>query len=252
MLVDRDGGLVVTGSFSLQGGPWRSPAMARWHGGAWTSIALPGSISNIRALAELPNGDLVAGGNSATGDALLRFDGATWRPFVNGVHYWVAAIAVQGSELVIAGDLQSVAGQRVDALARLASSCPATVTALGAGCVGSTGGQLTAERPWIGSRWATRGSGLPVGSLACAVLGFASTSVPLPTLLPIGRAGCSLRVVPAAQVFLPAPDGTAQRVVDLPDSAALLGVVLHEQWLVLDGAVELLATDALTVRLGAF
>ncbi len=249
MLVDRDGGLVVAGEFQLPGGTRRSD-VARWHGGVWTSLGLPASPRFLRALIELPNGDIVVGGHSTTGDALLRYDGASWQPFTSSVYYSVEALALHGDELVVAGDLRSVGGQRVDWLVRLATACPATVASLGSGCAGGVGGQLTMGRPWLGSDWRSRGDLLP-GNLACAVLGFATTSVPLQGLLPIGRAGCSLLVQPVAQVLLPVNQSSAERSVRLPEAAALLGVVVHEQWLVLNGTVELLATDALTATLGA-
>jgi hypothetical protein len=249
MLVDRAGDLVVAGSFAVANGPFRTN-VARLHNGVWTSLALPASMSIVNALLELPDGDLVAGGYSTTGDALLRYDGTAWVPFANAVYYSVKDLVLHGDELVVAGDLRSVGGTRVDRIARFATNCPATVSSLGAGCTGGSA-PLTMDRPWLGSLWSTRGDGLPVGSLACAVLGFGTTALPLSTLVPIGRPGCSLLVSPDALVILPVVNGRAERSFFLPDAPSLVGVVLHEQWLVLDGTVDLAATEALTATLGA-
>lgn len=251
MLVDRSGDLVVAGSFAVANGPQRNGNVARLHGGVWTPFALPSSMAFVYTLLELPDGDLVAGGFSTTGDALQRFDGTAWAPFANAVYYSVTDLVLHGDELVVAGDLRSVGGVRVDRLARFATNCPATVASLGAGCTGGGSVSLSMDRPWIGSRWSTRGDGLPAGSLACAVLGFSTTAVPLQNLVPIGHAGCSLRVMPDAQVFLPVVAGRAERTAVLPDAPALVGVVVHEQWLVLDGTVDLTSTEALTAMLGA-
>src|SRR5690606_4966968 len=113
-----------------------STYVARWHGGVWTSLGLPTSTTHVGALVELPNGDIVVGGFSSTGDALLRYDGTSWQPFVNAVYFSVTALAVHGHELVVAGDVRSIGGQRVDWLAQLATTCPATVAPLGIGCAG--------------------------------------------------------------------------------------------------------------------
>src|SRR5690606_29824584 len=86
MLVDRHGGLVVAGAFRLPG-QTSSTYVARWHGGVWTSLGLPTSTTHVGALVELPNGDIVVGGFSSTGDALLRYDGTSWQPFVNAVYF---------------------------------------------------------------------------------------------------------------------------------------------------------------------
>src|SRR6185503_15089196 len=150
----------------------------------------PGMNDIVFALETVPNGDLVAGGAFT---------------FVNG------AISAY--------------------MAQLTTTCPATAVSSGAGCNGSGGPNVLAATslPWIGSTFRSVATGMPAIALALGVFGFSTTSIPMPSILPQGVAGCTLLVVPdLLELYVPAA-GLAQTQLVIPNTVALAGVVLHQQ-----------------------
>jgi hypothetical protein len=116
MLALRNGDLVIGGDFAVAGGV---PAadLARWNGSEWSAIG--GGVSGgggypsaVSALAELPNGDLVIGGQftsagGVTAANIARWDGTTWHALGAGTSGYpsqsVSALAVLPNGEVIAG-----------------------------------------------------------------------------------------------------------------------------------------------------
>jgi len=94
-------------------------------------------------------------------------------------------------DVVAGGAFNMVGGQVSSYLARLRSSCPATVVSSGSGCVGLAGPvDLTAgDLPWLGSTFHSVATGLPCNSTALKVRGLTTTSLALPSVLPQGVAG---------------------------------------------------------------
>ena len=77
----HDGSLIAAGQFS-QSGPTYVSNIARWDGQAWTAFNNPQgqTLSIVRTLCVLPNGDVFAGGGSAPGPTVERWDGTRWSP----------------------------------------------------------------------------------------------------------------------------------------------------------------------------
>lgn len=114
MLRLGNGDLVFGGSFTTIGStaaPFTANRLARWNGTTWSGIG--GGIdlsivSRIRAMVEMPNGDLVVGGyfSSAGGVAcqhIARWNGISWSPLGAGVDANVHALAAMPNGDVIAG-----------------------------------------------------------------------------------------------------------------------------------------------------
>jgi hypothetical protein len=111
-----NGDLLAGGDFSIAGG---GPAdlIARWNGTAWVpyapGLALAPSGAGVRALAVMPNGDLVAGGafptaNGTSVGGIARWDGTAWTGFgtgaLSGVGGAVGSLLVlPGGDLIVGG-----------------------------------------------------------------------------------------------------------------------------------------------------
>lgn len=126
LLALPNGDVIAGGAFGLAGG---SPAsrVARWDGAAWTAMGggiTGGSFSTyfVYALARLPSGDVVAGGdfNRVEGfDCSLaaRWDGSAWASLTppasglgGGSDPWVSALAVAPDGRLLAGGTFTTAG----------------------------------------------------------------------------------------------------------------------------------------------
>jgi hypothetical protein len=121
-------------------------AVLRWHNNTWQSLGTSFNGS-VWALATLPSGDIVAGGQFTTVDGtwmahVARWDGSGWRQ-MSGTNDWVQALAVTPAGLVAAGNF----------------------TAAGSAAVANH------IAMWNGSDWTPMGSGLTSGNVyALAVL----------------------------------------------------------------------------------
>lgn len=132
--------VVVCGNFAYVAGVQAS-GVAKWSGTAWQSLGVPGMTGLGWALAALPNGDLVAGGN-----AVVRWNGTGWTQLggvfgANGVHRVTALAALPGGDLVAGGYFLSAGGVPANCIAR-----------------------------WDGTAWLPMGSGMFGNVRALAVL----------------------------------------------------------------------------------
>ncbi|MCU0863638.1 MAG: hypothetical protein MUC36_07610 [Planctomycetes bacterium] len=153
-----------------------------------------GLDGRAEAVAVLPNGDLVVGGNFRVGDNALctniaRFDGSTWRPLGAGCNATVHALAVlpngdlvAGGEFTEAGGLPALRVARWNgaAWAPLGGGCSGTVLELltlasgqlfVAGTFTTAGGAPAARAAqWNGTSWSAMGAGLAGTVLAATQL----------------------------------------------------------------------------------
>src|SRR5207247_1980432 len=91
-------------------------SIARWNGSTWAPLGT-GMLDHVRALAVLPNGDLVAGGyfiaaGGVSARNIARWNGSTWAPLGTGVNSEVYALAVLPyGGLAAGGNFTSAGGQ---------------------------------------------------------------------------------------------------------------------------------------------
>lgn len=208
-----NGDVFAAGAFLSAGGTPAAYA-ARWNGTAWNALASgfvgpptgPGAMQANAAL-ELPNGDLVVGGNFAGAPgtpaaAIARWNGSTWSPLGTGLpssnpYSSVLSLALlPNGDLLAGGEFSLATGGPADGLARWNGS---TWAPLGSGIGGATGnnppvvvamlpranGELIAAGAfsvangsvgnsiarWNGSTWAPLGSGLLLGGFEASVVG---------------------------------------------------------------------------------
>jgi hypothetical protein len=273
-LVAMANGDVVAGGTFTGSGSVPLLRVARWNGSAWSALGSGigewSSGDSVDALAALPDGDVVAAGYFDTIGAvpaagIARWSGTAWSPlatFASGLSSTgvIETLATPpGGGLVAGGLLTRLDDAVAVGVVELGTTCPASAITSGAGCSGSGGPNvLTATSlPWVGGTFASIATGMPANGLALDVLGLATTSVPLVTILPQGMPGCTLRVAPdLVRVVMPA-GGAAATTLPIPSSAALVGTVLHQQV----GAIEadaagafvaVTSTNALTLTIGRF
>jgi hypothetical protein len=252
-LLVRPGEIVASGSFLVAG---NSVPIARWDGAAWSSLGA--SFANTRtALATLGNGDLVTG-------ALERWNGTTWSPLapastLAGTWRSVFALATRANgNLLVGGTFTLVDGNVSAYFAELTTSCPATAIAFGSGCAG-TAGPLTlaaTNLPWLGGTFTTRATGMPAGSLALSILGTGTASLPLPSLVPQGLAGCFLLTTPDVLGAEIPTAGSVTTALAIPNVPTLAGQVFHQQVLPIEfaatgGMLTVASTNRLTLVIGA-
>jgi len=108
LLPCSNGDVYIAGDYALASGGGPPYRLFRWDGATWSGVGLTVNQS-VLALAELPNGNMVAAGylNSVGGITLNgvgRWDGTTWHPFDQGVLGVAKALAVlPNGDLVVGG-----------------------------------------------------------------------------------------------------------------------------------------------------
>jgi hypothetical protein len=225
-----------------------------------------GMNNTVYELANLPSGDLVAGGGFATlGTAvnnLARWNGSSWSAVtagagVDGAVYGMTMTA--GGDLAICGAFWKVNGGWSAYFARLRPTCLATAVPYGSGCSGSGGLNTLAATalPWMGNTFRAQAMGMPATAFVLAVTGFAPISIPMPAIFAQGVPGCSALVYPDfLDLSLPAA-GTAQSQVALPATPALIGQSFYHQIVAIEvdlsfAFTAITSTNALTLTIGGF
>jgi hypothetical protein len=269
LLVLPDGALVVGGGFRIAGGV-SAFHLAHWDGAAWSSmgIGMGGTLSGdgVRALALLPDGDLVVADYSFGGwgpgywppmSRLMRRVGGTWTDFGFPLGRTSALAVLPHGELAIGGAFTSPGAF----FARYVSTCPATATPLGAGCPSSGGANTLAATalPWVDSTFRATGTGLPGSALVAAVTSFTAIPqgvLPLASVFAEGQPGCDLLVTGEIVQGLVAAGGRAELALFLPNVPPLVGLTFFHQMIPIEigpsGFVAVTATNALQLQAGMF
>jgi trimeric autotransporter adhesin len=105
-LSQRANGDVIAGGFFSAVGGVPAQNIARWNGSSWSSLGA-GLGNPAYASRELPNGDLLAGGNSLVGtESVARWDGVAWSAFGNLPASVSAFAALANGELFAGGDFR--------------------------------------------------------------------------------------------------------------------------------------------------
>ena len=169
-VVSLQNGDVVAGGEFTAAGQLSLMRIARWDGSTWSPLGsgIGDSLSNrmVRALAVLPNGDVVVGGSFTNAGGvgwtygIARWNGTNWLPLGSGTLGTVYAIAVMpNGDLVAGGDFTGIGGISASRIAR-----------------------------WNGSSWSPLGSGLTSdGSMSGTVTVHALTVLPNGDLVAGGR-----------------------------------------------------------------
>lgn len=249
-----NGDLVAAGYFATASGVVVNN-VARWNGATWAPLG-NGLNNPSNALATLPDGSVVARAGSTQ---LARWNGANWSAMGSGFNGAVESFAFRPSgEFLIGGMFTRANGLLSPGVVRVATTCPASATATGAGCVGVGGPNvLTASSlPWLGANCVTTASGLPPASLAVVVTGLSAQSQRLAAVLPQGAPGCSLLVATDLMTAVTTGAGTASSALPLPNNVAFVGVSLRQQVVALEivagSIVAATSTNALVLQTGTF
>ncbi len=256
-LAVRPGGdIVAAGEFTTAGGVV-AHHIARWTGTTWLSMnAVPGTTVFPRALAVLPNGDVIADRGlhqSSPPDAgISRWNGAMWSGIGSGLVKLassttdsVRAMALRANgDLLVGGAFDVAGGLAAGNLAVLSSTCPATAVSYGSGCSSAAGPLVIAADtlPWLGASFRTTTTGVAANSLCLGAIGFTQVSIPLASLLAEGQPGCTLLTAPDITFVLQSSPGTAHSAFALANAPSLLGATFFQQTIPLEFSV----TGALT------
>lgn len=110
---------------------------------------------------------------------------------------------------------------------------PASATAYGAGCAGSTG-QLVlsaSSLPYVGQNYAARCTGSSGNALGFSIYGLAQQAVPVTSVLPQGQPGCQLlTTLDLVLLVAPAIGNVFTTNLPIPNVPSLAGAVLQQQF----------------------
>jgi hypothetical protein len=258
---------VTTTGVLIAGG--QQPSVAAWNGSTWTQMGGQfTSIGNgtVFTVRQLPNGDLVVGGDfTQPASHIARWNGSSWQPigtgiqevFTNAVVLALAPLA--NGQLALSGLFAMVHGVPTGNVAVLSSTCPASVTSYGSGCLGSGGLVTLVATQWPMSGGFARGltTGLTTNSFAVGVFAFSQVSIPLSSGTPLGLPGCDLLVADHILIQFMVGAGAVASSVHVPNSSYLIGATFYHQVIPVElnaggGIQALSSSNALAMTIGAF
>ena len=256
MVEHPNGQLIAGGTLGL---PGSGDGVGYWNGTTWQPLG-SGIPAGPRALCLLPNGDLIAGGEfTLAGSPLARWNGTAWLPMPAIDDGYVNALEIlPDGTLLVGGDFAMAGGVVTGPFLRIPTSCPATVSAYGAGCATSAGTLTLASsrRPWLGTTFESAATGVPATAIAVAVFGFQTLALPLAGLLPGGAADCSLLAAPDSLSLALPVNGAVPTALAIPSTVGLVGLAVAHQVVVLEispagnlGPVT--STNGLMLQVGA-
>lgn len=180
-LLPLPNGEVVVGG-EIYTSPGGSSGIARWDGSQWLAMGT-GTSGNVRALARMRNGDVIAGGsfsymNQLPASCIARWDGLSWSALGAGLDNEVyAALPMPNGDLIVGGLFANAGGAAANHIARwngavwspLGSGTNGMVRSLGvlptgeivaAGSFSLAGGvAANGVAQWNGSSWSAMGAG---------------------------------------------------------------------------------------------
>ncbi|MCR9243937.1 MAG: WD40 repeat domain-containing protein [bacterium] len=263
LMVRDSGELIIGGYFTMIDGV-AADRIASWDGTTFSPLGA-GIGGPALSVEELPGGDLLVGGDFFTAGGnpaphIARWDGAVWSPVGTGANNDVLTVGLAPDGVVVAGGAFTTMDDRASAfLARLVTTCPATVNSVPTACVGPAGAMVltNATDPWVGETFVSHVTGFAAGSLGVSLVGLTGQNQPLALLHPTGIPGCELLTsTESVQLVVPA-GGAAGSTIVIPSDPAFAGVVLRHQFvqgeLDSQGAlVSLSSSNALSLTIGVF
>jgi trimeric autotransporter adhesin len=263
-MVVRPNGQILVGGSRFQPSFLTEVLIDSWNGSAWTPLATFSSAFesySLAALTVLPNGDVFAGGRLPS-NPILRWAGTTWvgapggQASGNGVN---VLEPLANGDLLVGGAFLTAGSLSSPNLARLITTCPATVTDLGGGCAGSGGANsYTAQSlPWIGATFRARSTTIPSFAFVVVVTGFSSANLSLASLLPPSPSSCNLLVTPDSLRATVSSAGTVDVETAVPNNISLVGLTARQQLLLLEvdqnlSMVETTSSNAVVLTIGTF
>ncbi len=262
----RDGYFAIGGDIQI--GNIRKAA--RWDGTSWRALGPTVAVdSGVYAIAELPNGDFVVGGDpwlvNGQASRAMRTDGTSWTALPGGVHSQAASGQVRdflwsdAGELVAVGGFEYVGNAVSRRIARLTTPCPAQTASVPTACVGPAGPLTLAATtmPFTGALLQSTCTGFANDSIAASVFSFGVTNLSLAAAHPTGLPGCLLIPAPEVVVLSIPQGGVANASCRFANSPAWAGAQIHHQFVQgqFDPAFELLSlssSNALVLTVGAF
>jgi WD40 repeat protein len=265
-----NGNLVAGGAFSTAGTISVS-RVAQWDGVSWSplglglSVPLNGFQDRVWALAALPDGTLVAGGEFATAGGapatgIARWDGSNWSAIGSGLNGSPEAFGVlPDGRLAMAGAFSLAGGAAACNIALVTSTCPALAITSGTGCAGAGGPMVLAATtlPWLAGTFRNHCSGMAANSLAASLIGLFPQNSPLSALHPAAGAACMLLASADSATLLLPVAGAVSHQFALPLDPALAGVTLYNQVLQIElgtggGITWLGGSNALVLTTGTY
>lgn len=252
-----DGRIVVGGDF-VSG---QNRTIQYWSGTGWQPLG-GGANQSVLSLTVHASGLLFAGGFFHTiggvPTGLGVFDGIAWGSAASGFTGNALAIAPAGADRLLVGGIFAAVGSVVSSNATtLRLPCLPDVQTVQTACVGPAG-PLTAVAtapPLRGRSYASRVTGCAPLAFVAHVMGLQAANTPLGVLDPAGLPNCALLASVDALTVVPVVAGAAEFAVAIPPSPALVGVLVHEQYLQFVGtgpAASLSGSNALRLRIGGF
>ncbi|MBL8749829.1 MAG: hypothetical protein JNK78_11760, partial [Planctomycetes bacterium] len=179
-----NGDLLAGGDFLVIGGV-TATRIARWNGAAWAGFPVFGyPLTSTRALAAMPDGTFVAGGNGIGGTTtyITRWNGTAWAAMGTGMNGAVEALARTSNGDIVAGGAFTTAGGI--SCSRIARWNGTTWASFGLGMNSSVrallpmdGGLLAGGdfgmKCWDGTLWQNIGNGVLRALIACGAGGVA-------------------------------------------------------------------------------
>ncbi len=166
---------------------------------------------------------------------------------------------MSNGDIIASGRFLTVDNAVAPYLARLTTTCPATVAPSGAGCPGSGGGNSFEARnlPWIGSTFRARSTTIPSFAFVVVATGFNTTNLPLASFLPLSPPACNLLVTDDFTEWTVSNAGAVDTSLPIPNSVALAGLTLHQQLVLLEvdpslAFLESTASNSIAITVGAF
>ncbi|HEB52397.1 MAG TPA: hypothetical protein ENI87_03975 [bacterium] len=273
---DGSSWLPVTGGALVQAGPvlvladggflrGLGGSVLRWDGSQWNILG-DYFDAPVRALAELPDGSIIAGGaftvqgvglppNPTPGtpaQGLARWDGSTWQAYAGEVGGEVDALLWSSrGRLHVVGDYWSLGSTPASNFAAIESTCPGAATTTGSPCNGVA---LAANSlPWVGGTFSSTVGNTPSSGLVVEVYGLQPASAPV--ALP--QSTCQLLVTPDLVRFAASAGTVHELAFAIPNQPSLVGTTFYQQALAVaiaaNGAIAAIdASNALAVLIGQF
>ncbi len=263
-LTVRDSGELIIGGYFTTIGGVATNRIASWDGATFAPLGV-GVSGAVRAVEVLPGGDLIVGGDffqagGNTAPRIARWDGVNWSPFGAGANDDVYTVGLaRDGVVVVGGTFTAMDGRASTFLARLATTCPATVNTVATSCVGPAGAMTLTNTtdPWVGEAFVSNVSGFAPGSLGVSLVGLTGQSQPLSVLHPTGIPGCDLLTSTESVQLVGPTNGMAGAAIVIPNDPAFAGVSLVHQFVQgeLDAQGSLLSlssSNALALTIGVF